>query len=55
MGERLYGYVRVIARNTDHQQRKLENIQCASDVSALDYDLAMQAVERGGGGCASAQ
>ena len=44
MGERLYWYVHVITRNTDLQKRKLEGIQSASDLSALDYDLAMQTV-----------
>ena len=44
MGERLCWHVHVITRNTDLQQRKLEGIQSASDLSALDYDLAMQAV-----------
>ena len=45
MGECLYWYVHVIIRKTDRKQRKLEGTQLAGDLSSVDYDLAIQAVD----------
>ena len=45
LGQCLYWYVHVTIKNTDRQKRQLEGVQAAADVSAVDYELAMKAVQ----------